>query len=147
MKTKLAVLVGVTSLATSTLLAGPFIVVQPPTVVVQAPAPVVPVAPVVTVGVGVPDSYVWDGYEYVGWVGNQYYYLGSNHVWLGMDGPRFARFNSWSRVHADWRTHAIVNERYRYDAHGHNVPMRDMHGVPPQQRNDPHWNGDHHDGR
>ena len=64
MKAKLATLLSITTLATSTLLAGPLIVVQTPTVVV-APAPVAPVVVVSTV----PDSYTRDGTEYVGVVG------------------------------------------------------------------------------
>src|SRR5579863_3586152 len=49
----------------------PFVVVAPAPVYVAPPPPVVEVAPVM-----IPDSYMWDGYEYVGLVGDQYYYLG-----------------------------------------------------------------------
>jgi hypothetical protein len=94
---------------------------------ISVPAPVVVVpAPAVTVE-AVPDSYVWDGTEYVGVVGSQYYYLGPNNVWLTLDGPRVARFHDWERGHADWRTHAIHNDRFRNDAHGHTVPLHDSH--------------------
>ena len=41
----------------------------PPVVSIEAPGVVV-ATPVVAVGV--PDAYVWDGYEYVGFVGGQY---------------------------------------------------------------------------
>ena len=115
---------GITGLATLTLMARPPIVVVPvpvipaPTIVVPAPAP-----PAVTVEIGVPDSYVWDGYEYVGLVGSEYYYLGPGNVWLPMDAHRLARFHEWAKGHADWRAHAIVNEKYRHDAHGHVVPF------------------------
>lgn len=92
---------------------------------INVPIPVVTIpAPGVTVQ-GVPDSYVWDGTEYVGVVGSQYYYLGPDKVWLTMDGPRRARFSDWEHSHADWRNQAIRNERYRSDAHGHTVPLRD----------------------
>ena len=91
----------------------------PPPVVVVAPAP-----PAVTVQIGVPDSYVWDGYEYVGLVGTQYYYLGPGDVWLTLDATRLARFQTWQHGHPDWRTHAIRNVNYRHDAKGHDQPAR-----------------------
>jgi hypothetical protein len=95
---------------------------------INVPAPVVVApAPVVTVQT-VPDSYVWDGTEYVGVVGSQYYYLGPDNVWLTLDAPRLARFHEWEGGHADWRAHAIRNERFRHDAHGHDVPFHEDHG-------------------
>jgi hypothetical protein len=119
-----ALLVGVSSLATLTSIAGPSITVQigtpPPMVVAPAPPPVV----VSTV----PDAYVWDGVEFVGVVGDQYYYLGTGNVWLPFDALRTARFHDWERVHADWHAHAVRNDLYRRDAHGHDVPFRDDHG-------------------
>lgn len=93
-----------------------------PTVVVPVPAP-----PAVSVEIGVPDSYVWDGYEYVGVVGSAYFYLGPGDVWLPCNGPRIVRFHDWERGHADWRTHVIVNERFRHDAHGREMPSHDNH--------------------
>ena len=51
----------------------------------------------------VPDSYAWDGYEYVGLVGDQYYYLGPGNVWLFCEPFRLERFHGWERGHADWR--------------------------------------------
>jgi hypothetical protein len=78
----------------------------------------------VTVQVGVPDDYVWDGYEYVGFVGDQYYYLGPGNVWIVCDPVRLARFHNYVRVHPDWHVHATVNVRYRTDAHGHYQPRR-----------------------
>jgi hypothetical protein len=127
-KTKIAMIMAVTSIAVMPLLARPFISIQvgvpapPPVVIVPAPAP----EPVVTVAV-VPDTYVWDGTEYVGVVGGQYYYLGSGNVWLVMDPGRLARFHTWAGVHADWRTHATVNVNYRYDAHHHYVSAHGDH--------------------
>lgn len=94
--------------------------------VVVAPAPVVVApAPAVEVTVGVPDDYVWDGYEYVGVVGDQYYYLGPGNVWLVADPFRLDRFHGWERGHADWRAHAIRNDRYRADRSGHVHPRND----------------------
>jgi hypothetical protein len=66
--------------------------------------------PQAVVTVGVPDSYAWDGYEYVGLVGGQYMYLGPGGVWLGLDPFRLDRFHGWERGHPDWRGHAIRNE-------------------------------------
>jgi hypothetical protein len=116
-----------------TCVAGPTIIVTPPSVVVAPPTPppvVVAPAPVEVV----PDNYVWDGDEYVGVVGDQYYYLGPGNMWVAMDAPRLARFNVWARDHSDWREHAIRNEKYR----GHD---RD-HGPEKEQ---PRHDDDHHD--
>lgn len=90
------------------------IAAPPPVVVAPAPAPVY-----------VPDDYVWDGYEYVGLVGDQYYYLGPGSVWLICDPFRLDRFHGWERGHPDWRSHAIRNDRFRRDSHGHVQPRRD----------------------
>ena len=129
MNAKLITWLSVTSLATQALISGPLVVVQPPVVIVN-PAVPAPVIPPVNVTVGVPDDYVWDGTEYVGLVGGHYYYLGPDHVWLTLDAHRLARFHDWERVHADWRLHAIRNEQYRRDAHGREVPFRDLHAGP-----------------
>jgi hypothetical protein len=118
-------MMGISSLATLTLIAAP------PLVVVQVPVPAItvqvpaPPAPAVTVEITVPDTYAWDGVEFVGVVGTQYYYLGPDNVWLSLDTVRVARFHDWEKDHADWRTHAIRNELYRHDAHGRAVPLRD----------------------
>jgi len=94
--------------------------------VVVAPAPVVVApAPAVEVTVGVPDDYVWDGYEYVGVVGDQYYYLGAGNAWMVMDPVRLGRFHTWEGGHADWRTHAIHNVKYRNAYHAPAQPMHD----------------------
>ncbi|HVV01697.1 MAG TPA: hypothetical protein VHH88_10075 [Verrucomicrobiae bacterium] len=88
----------------------------PPAPVVVEPAPVM-----------VPDSYVWDGYEYVGLVGDQYYYLGPGNVWIVAEPFRLARFHSWERYHRDWRAHAIRNEHYRSARVVRHVPERREH--------------------
>ena len=112
MKTKIAIAMGITGLAALTLIAGPSVTVQvpAPSVTVQVPAPAV------TVEVA-PDFYVWDGVEFVGVIGTQYYYLGPGNVWIVCDPVRIERFHGWEKGHADWRDHAIHNELYR--AHGH----------------------------
>ena len=120
-KTKIAVAVlGISTLATLTSKAGVSVVVgvpAPPAVVVAAPAPPPP-APAVVVEQPVPDSYVWDGTEYVGVVGTSYFYLGPNHVWLAFDPVHEERFHAWERDHHDWREHTIHNESFR----GHEAP-------------------------
>jgi hypothetical protein len=72
----------------------------------------------------VPDSYAWDGYEYVGLVGDQYFYLGPGDVWLVCDPFRLDRFHGWERGHPDWRAHAIRNDRFRKDAHVPVIPCQ-----------------------
>ena len=79
-------------------------VILNPGVIVSAPPP--PMA--------VPDRYVWDGRNYVGVVGNQYYYLGPGNAWLIMDNPaNFNHFRAWERAHPNWRRNAVRNTRYR----------------------------------
>jgi hypothetical protein len=89
-------------------------------VVVAGPAPVV-VAPEPE-PVLIPDDYVWDGYEYVGLVGDQYYYLGPGNVWLACDPVRLDRFHIWIGGHPDWRGHFVRNDRFRNDRSGHYHP-------------------------
>jgi hypothetical protein len=120
-------MMGISSLATLTLIAAPLVIVQVP-----APAP-----PAVTVVTAVPDTYVWDGIEFVGVVGPDYYYLGPGKVWLPFDSVRLTRFHDWERIHGDWRTHAIRNELYRRDAHGHEVQLHDNR-VQQDLRHDAH---------
>jgi hypothetical protein len=106
----------------------PFVVVAPQPVVYAAPPPAVYAAPPPVVYAGpvmVPDSYVWDGYEYVGFVGDQYYYLGPGNVWLFCDSVRLERFHGWEGGHPDWRNHATRNDRYRTDRNGHVQPRHD----------------------
>ncbi|HEY3761230.1 MAG TPA: hypothetical protein VGN23_05735 [Verrucomicrobiae bacterium] len=142
-KSKIAILMAATSIMAMPVLAGPGVGVQiqvgvptppPPVVVVPAPAP--PTAVVV-----VPDSYAWDGNEYVGMVGDQYYYLGPGDMWVPMDQPHMARFHIWVGSHADWRSHAIVNEKYRYDAHHNYAPYKGDHHDHDMDQGD---HGDHH---
>jgi hypothetical protein len=135
--------------ALAVLAAPPIVVVSPPVITVPAPVVVAP-APVITTPVPaatvvstVPDAYTWDGTEYVGVIGTQYYYLGPDQVWLPLDTVRWARFNDWQRVHTDWRTHAIRNELYRRDAHGHTFPLNDGHADDVNHDNSHDHDRDH----
>jgi hypothetical protein len=97
--------------------------VGPPPVYV-GPPPVYVAPPVVDVQIGVPDYYVWDGYENIGLIGGSYFYLGPGNVWLGAEPFRLDRFHGWEGSHPDWRNHAILNDRFRNDRFGHAQPMR-----------------------
>jgi hypothetical protein len=88
--------------------------------IIAAPAPVIVAEP--PVAVMIPDNYVWDGYEYVGFVGGQYFYLGPGNFWLVCDPFRLDRFHGWEGGHPDWRNHAIRNDRFRADRNGHVQP-------------------------
>jgi hypothetical protein len=110
----------------------PTVVVAAPPPVVVAPAPVyaAPVveAPAVVVEepVLVPEVYVEvDGVNFA-MVGDQYVYLGDGGVWMVCEPWRLEHFHAWERDHHDWRDHAIHNDRFRRDAHGHSVD-RDGH--------------------
>jgi hypothetical protein len=72
------------------------------------PGPVVVSTPVVEV---VPETYVWDGVEYVGVYNGQYMYFGPAGVWVVCDPFILDRFHGWERFHSDWREHAIRNDR------------------------------------
>lgn len=136
MKTHLksAISVTVMGIALALVYSGPAVgqvVVTPPTVVVSPPAVIAPV----------PDYYVWDGTEYVGVVGDQYYYLGPGDVWIIMDPPRMQRFDAWQKGHSDWRTHATRNTRYRGSdqdrtqrTHSSPAPQTRSSGPPPATR-------------
>ena len=105
----------------------PAVFVPPPPVVIAPPPPVYVAPPPVVVAepVMVPESYVWDGYEYVGVVGDRYLYLGPGNIWIGFEPWRLERFHGWERGHADWRGRAIRNDRFRRDHEGHEHPRRE----------------------
>jgi len=90
------------SVVVAALAAGCTVTVAPPVVDVAPPQAVVEV--------GVPDAYVWDGVEFVGFVGGQYMYLGPGGGWLVCDSVRLDRFHGYERGHPDWRNHAVRNE-------------------------------------
>ena len=94
----------------------PVVVAQAPQaqVVVAAPAPVATVA-------YYPEYYTWDGFEYVGVIGGNYFYLGAGNVWISCEPWRAHRFHEWEHYHQDWHRRAIHNEHYR-------------HGPPPPPR-------------
>jgi len=107
----------------------------PPPLVVVAPAPPPP-GPVVYV----PDSYFWDGYEYVGLVGDDYCYLGPGNVWVVCEPWRLNRVHVWIHGHPDWHAHLVVNERFRTDRYGHVAPHRgeEMREHREDRRDDRH---------
>jgi hypothetical protein len=122
--------------------AGPTVIITapaPPTVVITAPAPP-PVTPVVVV----PDTYIYDGDEYVGVVGGQYYYLGPGGAWVVMDPVRVHRFQVYVHDHPDWHGHMVHNVKYRGVEHvpAHAQPVHDTHDHP--QMNDHRDHDDHH---
>ena len=80
---------------------------------VQLP-PIVEVTPGLTpmVEAYVPNSYVWDGYEYVGLCGGQYMYYNAG-AWLVCDPVMLGRFHGWERYHPMWRRDAIAYHRGR----------------------------------
>ena len=109
----------------------PFVVVAPQPMVVVAPPPV-EMAPMM-----VPDNYAWDGYEYVGLVGDQYYYLGPGNIWLFCEPFRLERFHGWEGHHRDWREHATRNDRFRNDSHGRVQPRHNEPGKGNPQKAEP----------
>jgi hypothetical protein len=121
-------------------LAPPVVVAPAPVVVAPAPPPPVVVAPAPVVMV--PDGYVWDGYEYVGYVGDTCLYLGPGNVWFVCEPWRVERFHGWERGHPDWRVRLVIrNDNYRRDRFGHEQPRREEH---PQGRPQPEHER-HHD--
>jgi len=101
----------------------PVVIAPQPVYIAPQPVYYAP-GPVVEGPVMVPDEYTWDGVEYVGLVGDQYYYLGPGHMWLVAEPWRLERFHGWERDHRDWREHATVNIQFRTDFHGHVQPAR-----------------------
>jgi hypothetical protein len=88
-----------------------------------------PPANVAVVGI-VPDYCFWDGFEYVGWYGGQYYYWGPNRVWIGCDPVRVQRVNVWVNAHPDWRTSVTTVAPARVIPAGHPEAVH----VPPARR-------------
>ena len=127
-------------LAPRCLAGGPIIVVSPPQVVVSVPVPPPPVAVVVVA----PDDYYWDGYEYVGIVGDQYYYLGSDNVWIVCDPVRLHRFHDWEGRNPDWHSHSIHNVKYRNMGHDRDKPQP-AHESPKDQPSHRDDHSDHSD--
>jgi hypothetical protein len=113
------------------IIAAPQPVYVAPQPVYYAPGPVVVAGPVM-----VPDDYTWDGVEYVGLVGDQYYYLGPGNMWLLAEPFRLERFHGWERDHRDWREHAVHNDRFRTDHNGHVQPARGRPAKGGEQKKD-----------
>jgi hypothetical protein len=153
MKTNMKYVIPLTAIGIATAIAcvaGPSLIITPPTVVISAPPPVVVAPEPVVVA---PDCYAWDGYEYAGVVGDQYYYLGPGNAWIVMDPMRLQRFHTWAGGHPDWRAHATHNVLY-HNLNRPNVPqpMHDnapIHNQPvvtpqPQRVPDSHASDSHH---
>ena len=77
----------------------------PPAPAIVAPAPAYAYA-------YAPDSYVWDGYEYVGVWGDQYVYWGGS-AWIICDPIRLERFHGWEHHNPGWHSRAIPYRRER----------------------------------
>ena len=92
--------------------------------------PVAPPPPAVTVAVGVPEAYVWDGVEFVGEYNGRYMYLNGG-VWVECDEVRLGRFHGWERGHPEWRRNAIHNYRYLQREERRGEPGR---GRPAEKR-------------
>jgi hypothetical protein len=84
----------------------------------------------------VPDYYFWDGYEYVCWYGNGYYYWGPGSVWINCDPVRVQRVNVWVQAHPDWHAHATATARPRPDAVSHHRPQHPPPGRHGYDRDD-----------
>jgi X-X-X-Leu-X-X-Gly heptad repeat protein len=65
------------------------------------------------VTVGVPETYVWDGVEFVGEVNGGFMCLNPAGVWVAADADVLGRFDAWANAHPDWHRVAIRKERYR----------------------------------
>ena len=113
-----------------------------PVVVVAAPAPPPPPAPVVVMAAPapvvveeyIPDSYIWDGYEYIGVIGDDYYYLGAGNIWYRCEPWREHRFHDWERYNGDWRMRVVINDHYRHGRDGRDHPRGERHGPDRHDR-------------
>ncbi|MGO9200631.1 MAG: hypothetical protein ACLQM8_08825 [Limisphaerales bacterium] len=104
-------------LALAVLAAGCVVRTTPYGVVVHPAVEVGPLPPpsppaVVPAPAYIPDSYVWDGYEYVGLCNGQYV-CWSAGGWLPCDAVILGRFHGWERYHPGWRRGAFRYERGR----------------------------------
>jgi hypothetical protein len=109
-----------------------------------APAATVVISPPVVVTTPVPETYVWDGAEYVGVVNGQYYYLGPGNVWIALDSQRMNRFHAWQHSNPNWQAHATHNTRYRGNNHvPQPQPMRHVPPPNPNQNSQHNGDGDH----
>ena len=80
----------------------------------------------------VPDYCFWDGYEYVGWYGDDYYYWGPHRTWIICDPIRVQHVKVYVQDHPNWGTRVRPNVQYPVDANGHPHPLR----IPPPVRHD-----------
>jgi hypothetical protein len=87
----------------------------------------------------VPDYCFWDGYEYVGWYGDGYYYWGPRHVWVICDPVRVKRVNVWMHAHPDFHTQATAMTH----VHDRNAQPRVHADAQRQPVSPPHRQLDH----
>ena len=80
--------------------------VQTPRVAAQSPAAAPALSPTGYES-HAPDSYVWDGSEYVGFQKGQYVYW-TGGAWIAAPPIIVERFQDWERLHPDWRTRAMI---------------------------------------
>lgn len=99
--------------------------------VVEGPPP--PPPRVAVVGF-VPDYCFWDGYEYIGWDADYYYYWGPSRVWIVCDPVRVHRINVWLDNHPNWHERVRHNEQFRF---GEKAPQQQLQPMrPPPGRRD-----------
>ena len=84
----------------------------------------------------VPETYVWDGFEFVGRVGGQYYYLGPHNTWVLMDQARRQRYQQWQRANPNWQQRQIRNNQFLGTVQLH--PFTNTVPVNPHPLNPPH---------
>jgi len=82
-----------------------------PSMVISGPAPVVVSQPVVGIGL-YPETYIWDGFEYVGVAGGEYMYLGPSGFWYHCEPWRLERFHGWERGHGNWKSHSGHDDHF-----------------------------------
>lgn len=89
----------------------------------------------------VPDYCFWDGYEYVGWYGDQYYYWGPRRVWIICDPVRVEHVSVWMKTHPNQRIPASTQLQPQsqpqvsppVEPDRHSRPLRPL---PDRRRND-----------
>lgn len=102
----------------------------------QSEQPVMAAAP----QAAVPDKYVWDGQQNVGFVNGKAYYLGPGNVWMPMSTDQQRHFDDWLRMNPDWQSHAVKNIKYDrieyYPGQGQNMNRQDQYRNSPPARTD-----------
>lgn len=92
----------------------------------------------------VPDYCFWDGYEYVGWYGDRYYYWGPERVWVICDPVRVQRVNVWIGAHPHWRTTSKV-QYHPVEVDNHPKTSPGLHVYRGHSHHDDRDHNDHDD--